>query len=217
MAPFHNSPKNKRDAEATQTRILRAAEELFVRHGFDGTRIDAIAEAARSNKRMIYVYFGNKEQLYLEVLKRNFEKVIPLARLVDPAQTPTEQATTVISHYFRYLSDNPAFLRLLGWESLREGRLAGKALVDVAAAEFEALHGILQRGIEQGEFRPDLDIPKTVMSITALCFSFFNRRFLWATLWGQDLTRPETLNDVLAHTLDLVFRGIRSPCSSPKA
>ena len=103
MAPFHNSPKNKRDAEATQTRILRAAEELFVRHGFDGTRIDAIAEAARSNKRMIYVYFGNKEQLYLEVLKRNFEKVIPLARLVDPAQTPTEQATTVISHYFRYL------------------------------------------------------------------------------------------------------------------
>ena len=111
---------------------------------------------------------------------------------------------------FQFLADHPAFVRLLGWETLNDGRLAGRALVDVAAAEFETLHGILRRGVEQGIFRADLDIPKTVMSLTALCFGFFNRRSLWATLWNEDLTRPEALDAVLDHILVLAFQGIRT-------
>jgi len=208
--PPATPPPRKRDAEATRARILETSENMFVRQGFDGTRVDAIAEIARVNKRMIYVYFGNKEQLYLEVLKKNFAEVAKLDHALDPALPPDAQAAAVIHHYFHFLSEHPAFIRLLGWETLNDGRLAGRALVDVAAAELETLHGILRRGVEQGIFRADLDIPKTVMSITALCFGFFNRRALWATLWAEDLTGPEALDAVLDHILSLVFQGIRT-------
>lgn len=216
--PATKPPPRKRDAEATRGRILETAEKMFVRQGFDGTRVDAIAEVARVNKRMIYVYFVNKEGLYLEVLKKNFAEVAKLDHAIDPALSSDAQAAAVIRHYFHFLADHPAFVRLLGWETLNDGRLAGRALVDVAAAEFETLHGILRNGVEQGIFRADLDIPKTVMSITALCFGFFNRRSLWATLWGEDLARPEALDAVLEHILALTFQGIRtSPTSGDAA
>lgn len=209
MAPSQQPPR-KRNAQATRARILETAEEMFVHNGFDGTRVDVIAEVAHVNKRMIYVYFGNKEQLYLEVLKKNFAEVVKLNDAIEPALSPEDQAKAAIRHYFHFLADHPAFIRLLGWETLHEGRLAGRALVDVAAAELDDLHAILRRGVEQDVFRRDLDVPKTVMSITALCFGFFNRRSLWATLWREDLTRPEALDAVLDHILGLVFLGIRT-------
>lgn len=53
-----------RDAEATKARILAAAKVEFARLGFGGTRVDEIAGKARANKRMIYHYFGSKEDLF---------------------------------------------------------------------------------------------------------------------------------------------------------
>jgi AcrR family transcriptional regulator len=52
--------KPKRDADATKSRILAAAEAEFSEKGLYGARIDAIANKAKTNKRMIYQYYGNK-------------------------------------------------------------------------------------------------------------------------------------------------------------
>ena len=59
----------------TASDIIEAAWREFAAGGFHGTRIDQIANAARSNKRMIYHYFENKEGLYkhlCESVRRNF-------------------------------------------------------------------------------------------------------------------------------------------------
>src|SRR5258708_19707872 len=53
-----------RIAEDTKKRILAAATEEFTEHGIAGARVDRIAAAAKSNKAMLYAYFGNKEQLF---------------------------------------------------------------------------------------------------------------------------------------------------------
>ena len=53
----------KRDPAGTQQRIVNAALAEFAREGFDGARVDEIAHRARINKRMLYHYFGNKEDL----------------------------------------------------------------------------------------------------------------------------------------------------------
>ncbi|NRB03273.1 MAG: helix-turn-helix transcriptional regulator, partial [Rhodobacteraceae bacterium] len=58
-----------RDAEATKTRILAAAKAEFARLGLGGARVDEIADKAGANKRMIYHYFGNKEDLFTAVLE----------------------------------------------------------------------------------------------------------------------------------------------------
>lgn len=59
-----------RDSAATRARILGAAIDEFSAYGLAGGRIDRIAEAARANKRSIYVYYGQKEGLFNAGLHR---------------------------------------------------------------------------------------------------------------------------------------------------
>ena len=65
-----------RDPEATKARILAAATEEFAAKGISGARIDDIAERARTNKRMLYYYFGSKEGLFREILQRRLDQGI---------------------------------------------------------------------------------------------------------------------------------------------
>ena len=55
-------------AEKTRSNILNAARRLFSEHGFAGTSVDSIAEAAGANKQRIYAYFGSKKKLFEAVL-----------------------------------------------------------------------------------------------------------------------------------------------------
>ena len=78
-----------RDADMTRKRILSAATAEFARKGLGGARVDEIALRSKSNKRMIYHYFGSKEQLFTAVLEaaylgiRTAEKELHLDEL-DP-------------------------------------------------------------------------------------------------------------------------------------
>ena len=67
---------------ATRRRILDAARTEFAAHGYAGARVDAIAQRAGSNKRMLYAYFGDKRSLFAETLRR---KLRERAGLLDGA------------------------------------------------------------------------------------------------------------------------------------
>ena len=60
--------RRERESLAAREAILRAAEEIFARDGFDGARVDAIAETAGYNKALIFHYFGDKLGLYREIV-----------------------------------------------------------------------------------------------------------------------------------------------------
>ncbi|MDE1166820.1 MAG: helix-turn-helix domain containing protein, partial [Pseudomonas sp.] len=62
----------KNNPEKTRENILQAAITEFVQQGLAGARVDAIAERTQTSKRMIYYYFGSKEQLYVEVLENPY-------------------------------------------------------------------------------------------------------------------------------------------------
>src|ERR1700694_5038339 len=58
------------NVQKTREAILNAAEAVFAEDGFDGERLDAIAQASSYNKSLIGQYFGDKLGLYTEVNKR---------------------------------------------------------------------------------------------------------------------------------------------------
>ena len=53
----------------TQTRLLNAAEEVFVRDGFEGAQLDQIAAKAGRSKGAVYTHFKNKEDLFLALFE----------------------------------------------------------------------------------------------------------------------------------------------------
>ena len=62
--------RRQRDPEQTRAEILQVVAGEFAEHGFSGARVDRIAAQMRTTKRMIYYYFGSKQDLYVAVLER---------------------------------------------------------------------------------------------------------------------------------------------------
>lgn len=103
-----------RDATATRTRIIDAAEATFAERGIDGARVDEIAARAGVNKRMLYHHYGSKEGLYEAVLRRR------LAGRLEAAPLPADTAERLVEGRARAAAD-PTYLRLLMWEALGAG------------------------------------------------------------------------------------------------
>jgi len=109
-------PPPVRDPERTRARILDAAFAEFAARGFAGARVDAIARRARSNKRMLYHYFTDKEGLFRAVLRHKIAGRQALAERAsgDPAEN--------LPLWFATNCNDSGWIRLLGWESLQTGR-----------------------------------------------------------------------------------------------
>ena len=104
-----------RDPERTQQRILVAALKEFSAHGFAGARVDSIARRASINKRMLYHYFGNKEELFRAVLRRKISE-----RQAWGEATP-EGPVESLPMWFDLACKDVDWIRLLEWEALRGG------------------------------------------------------------------------------------------------
>ncbi|MHB0869153.1 MAG: TetR/AcrR family transcriptional regulator [Chloroflexota bacterium] len=115
------------DAEGARAAILDAAEEAFAEHGFDGARVDAIAAGAGYNKSLIFQYFGDKLNLYTEVIKRaqretNELRARGFAQLLDDETIATDAhrfktlLETAVRGSFDYLVERPRLMRILLWE-----------------------------------------------------------------------------------------------------
>jgi AcrR family transcriptional regulator len=108
-----------RDTNATKARLLDAAFTEFAAYGIAGARVDRIADTAGVNKRLIYVYFGNKAQLFDEVLRRAMTagaESVPF----DVADLPGYAGAI-----FDHLVARPDLMRLRLWKLLERPSATG--------------------------------------------------------------------------------------------
>ena len=109
----------QRDPERTRREILDVAVREFARHGYSGARVDEIAARTRTTKRMIYYYFGGKEQLYIAALEhaysevRNAERRLDVEHL-DPLAAIRRIAELTLDHH----ESHPDFISLVANENI---------------------------------------------------------------------------------------------------
>ena len=114
------------DAEGARQTILDAAEEVFAEHGFDGARIDMIAQVASYNKSLIFQYFDDKLGLYNAVIRRADDQTriwqndaLSEFSAIGPSITADqirELLGKYVGLYFDYLVEHPRVLRIYMWE-----------------------------------------------------------------------------------------------------
>ena len=102
-----------RNPERSRERILAAAFKEFAAHGFAGARVDRIVRRAGINKRMLYHYFGDKEGLFREVLRRKMAQ-----RQAWGVATP-DDPTESLPFWFDNSCQDVDWIRLLEWEALQ--------------------------------------------------------------------------------------------------
>ena len=195
-------------AEITREKILAAAEEIFAEKGIWGARVDEIAERAGVNKRMLYAYFGNKEQLYVKVLERLYLRVSEHeAKLSAENFGCVEAIPRIVRHYFDFLRENRSFVKLVMWENLNEGRyLATSDASSIRGVSLEGLRQKLKEGIARGELRPDVDLNAVIVSFNMFCFSYFSNQYTFARIMQTDFESEAELERRCAHISEMLLR-----------
>jgi AcrR family transcriptional regulator len=150
-----------RNPQQTQQRILEAALQEFSAKGFAGARVDVIARRARINKRMLYHYFGDKEGLFREVLRRKIAE--RAAWLANAPEEPAER----LPAWFQLACRDREWVQLLEWEALQWGE---KKVIDEERRQ-ENIARAVERVRQQqarGLLDPDLDAGQFLLSMMAL-------------------------------------------------
>lgn len=203
-----------RDPERTRARILRAARNEFMRHGYSGARVERISRTGRSSDRMIYYYFGSKEKLYLAVLEGVYAELGEAeSALAFDASRPVAALTELIAFTWNYYLAHPEFVALLSNENLQRGRHITKSVKvkQLSRPVLDILGTILAEGARQKLFRRDLDVHKVYLTLAALGYFYLSNRYTLSSFLGSDLMRAERCQAWLAEITRVILAAVAAP------
>jgi TetR/AcrR family transcriptional regulator len=96
------------DKETTEEKILLAAEEVFLRDGYAGSRMQEIADLAGMNKALLHYYFRSKDKLFEKIFDKKIELLFPkLEELLEQNISFEDLICAFVEKYIALLSENP--------------------------------------------------------------------------------------------------------------
>lgn len=205
-------------SEATRARILDAAHIQFVANGLEGTRMEAIAAEAGVNKSLVYRHFGNREQLYRDVLRRAYQKMRDAEAALQLPDDPLLALDRLVSFTLQYYLENPDFLILVGIENLKQGEHLRQ--IDREGLHVSSLLDIVRRiictGEEQGLFRSGLDPVEFYMVVSSQCWFTVATKHTFGITFDMDVQDPANIARRRALICDNVRRyALRDPAAHP--
>ena len=200
------------DPARTMAGILEVATLEFASKGLSGARIDEIAAATRTSKRMIYYYFGNKEGLYVAVLEESYRRM----RAIEAAQhlqdlAPEAALRKLVEFTFDHHQGNPDYIRLVMNENMARGAYLAqsKTIRELNVPAIQAIRQLYDRGVSEGVFRPGLDPIDIHASISALTFFNVSNQHTFGLIFKHDGQTPAALAARCHSVVELIVRFVR--------
>lgn len=169
-------PRYQRRKEDRPQEITEAAFAAFAEKGFTATRVEEVARRAGVSKGLLYLYFKTKEELFKAVIRSVVTpRVDELTRTLDGSELSAEAFIRgPLLGLMQRLPGSPAsvVIRLMISEAPKHPDLVDYYWDNVASRGLAALRQLLERGVENGEFRqtavndlPQLFVAPVMMSI----------------------------------------------------
>lgn len=208
------APSRTNDPARTMAGILEVATAEFAEKGLSGARIDEIAAATRTSKRMIYYYFGSKEGLYLAVLEEAYRRMRSIEAELNLDDLPPEDALRrLVGFTFDHHHGNQAYIRLVMTENMERGSYLAqsKVIQEVNVPAIGAIDKLYARGVAQSLFRPGLDPIDIHASISALTFFNVSNQHTFGLIFKSDTHSAEALAARRGSIIEMVVRFVRAP------
>ena len=197
--------RRRRKAERPQE-ILEAAFAEFSRNGYAMTTLDQIAERAGVTKGTIYVYFENKEHLFITMVRELMKVTLDTVKdMLDRHQGSTaELLREQFSFIYQHIVEDRRrreVLRMLIAEAPRFPELADRYHQEILRPCLDMLRQAIRRGMDRGEFRNSaiVDLPQIVIAPIALVD-------IWMMMF--DDRQPLDMKAYFNAHLDLVLNGL---------
>ena len=204
------------DPARTMAEILEVATHEFADKGLAGARIDEIAAATRTSKRMIYYYFGSKDGLYLAVLEEAYRRMRSIeAELHLDDLEPVAALRRLAEFTYDHHRDNEDFIRLVMSENIHRAEYLQRSTTirQLNVKAIDSIRGVYDRGVAQGVFRPGLDPVDIHAAISALTVFNVSNRYTFGTIFNRDdrAAKAATLQREQVVQLVLRFAGYAEP------
>jgi AcrR family transcriptional regulator len=144
-------------SEERKIQIINAAEDVFTKKGFDEARMDDIAEKTGLSKGTLYLYYKSKDELIIAILDRIFQREFKAFENIDLSTMGATEAVWLFTD--TVAKDIKLILRLMpiAYEFLAlafRNKFVQGALKIYVNRYMDILVPIIQKGIDDGEFRP---------------------------------------------------------------
>ena len=130
----------------TRHKLIEVARELFAKQGIDATTMNDIAVASQKGRRTLYTYFRNKEEIFLEPLSEEMDKIV---------QMPIEPERKILNLVYGHLKLVTEVVKRNGSlraEFFRDINLVERARRKFDLEEIRVIRSILREGQEMGIF-----------------------------------------------------------------
>ncbi len=195
-----------------QTTIAQTAKEVFAEHGYQGTTLDAVAKRLGMSKGTIYIYYRNKDDLFLQVVEELIAGILEsTAQDAKASKPPLEKLASMVRRKMEYFEHERDFFRIYLHEKqgldVAPKDLHKQALREMYRQSVDTLAGVIQEGIEAGVIRP-MDSRRL-----ACCLQEMSHSILLQRIQGK---AKVSLEEDVDQLLELFLHGAeRSDFSSP--
>jgi TetR/AcrR family transcriptional regulator len=151
--------RKEREKKARRVAILEAARECFFKDGFDATTISQIAETVELSTGTLYLYFKNKEEIYVSILEEGLDILFNLLKDSEkPDATPSDLLKGHAEAYYKFYTDHSQYFDIMFFlrRPDKEIELEDELHEKLDKKTFECLglvESAIEQGIKKGEFR----------------------------------------------------------------
>ena len=180
--------------------ILNTAKKMFARYGLRKTSMDEVAGMARVAKATIYTYFGSKDQVYLEVLRREANEIVEKVSFsVAQKVSPDDKLVTFARAKFRHMRKAVNILNLD-----REGidKLLPSAEI-IRSEFFEREVGIIQSILKEGVEKRIFHLNDVLLAARAIGYALRGFELNWLVQESD-----ERIEHYLDELMNVIFFGL---------
>ena len=198
--------------ESSRERILRIAIKEFAEKGYSGGRIDEICKAAKANPRMLYHYFGDKDNLYIAVLEHVLGELRSEELKLDVEHVaPLDGMLQLFDFTDGHFGAHPELTQLLSGENLLKARFLRRSVKTpiVASPLIRLIDQLLRRGERTGDFRRGFDALQLYIIMVGLAYFHRSNAPTLSVIFQADLTAPTWLHEHRRYAHEMLTRLLR--------
>jgi TetR/AcrR family transcriptional regulator len=202
LARRSNAPERVRE------KILKQASEEFARIGFEGARMDRIAERSKVSKNMLYYYFKSKEGLFVAALERVYQELRDEQKDLSVRDSdPVVALERLVRHTFSAFKKSPNAIRLMNEENKHRGKYIRKSarMRDLYNPLIETLGFVLESGHKAKLFKPRLNASLVYLTLSSLCYHYLSNQYTLEFALDRDLGSERAQAEWLDHVCGLVL------------
>jgi len=196
---------------STEEKIKKSAQREFAQYGFEGARVDRIAQKARVNKAMIYYHFRSKENLYEVLLSRVYNAIFPrIIENIPEEMGPQEKLELIISSFIDFIRElDEDFIRMMLRELSSGGKYFKKLMLpNVIVPMIGAIDELFKEGVAQGRFKRVVPHYTFIQTLGSIIFTNAIRIVLSDTEVGKSIFKEDFFEGFKKNLLTIVKTGI---------